>query len=404
VALAAAASAIATVLAAGGCELAIGDAVPAFACDPGPDTCPQGTVCDPARHQCVAFCTVSNCPGNMQCDAATHLCIMVDSSVVPMGDAPVDNTADASSDQGDEGDVTVNLGDAGGDSTPSEGAPYEANTGESGVCSALICKCVGNAACDSRICADQLAVGTGLYTAAASTNFCTKPCCTSADCDGSTVCYATSGGRYCVLPAWLQRSQQLGTAVGGDSCSSNASCRSGLCTGGTCADTCCSTALGGSQCGSGTECSFGAFPGTATFDQGYTSYCSPGNGTLLNGAMCNISSDCVSNRCDFNVCRDACRSTADCGQGYACEYSRDRGSNGVFAACYPYTQAGPTPLGGSCQSSSECVTGFCDPTAMQCTDVCFADSDCSSVSGWRCRPEQITVQGGGMADVLCCGM
>jgi hypothetical protein len=402
VALAAAASALATVLAAGGCELAIGDAVPAFACDPGPDTCPENTVCDPGRHQCVASCTVSGCPGHTQCDPATRLCVMVDSSVGPTTDAPMDNVTDSSG----ESDTSVPLADAGGDDlAPTEEGASDVTAGESGACTSLLCKCVGNAACDSHICADQLAVGTGLYAAAGGASFCTKPCCTSADCDGTTVCYATSGGRYCVLPAWLQRSPQLGTAIGGQSCSGNASCRSGLCVGNACADTCCSTAQSSSQCGGGTSCSFGAFPGTPTFDQDYTSSCSQGNGTEPNGNNCNFSSDCVSNRCDSpGICRDACRNTADCGQGYACGYSRDRTSNSVFAACFPTQGGGSTPQGGPCQSSSDCLTGFCDPTSTQCTDVCFGDADCSSVSGWRCRPEQITVQGGGMADVLCCGM
>jgi hypothetical protein len=46
-------------------------------------------------------------------------------------------------------------------------------------------------------------------------------------------------------------------------------------------------------------------------------------------------------------------------------------------------------------------TGFCDPTAKVCTDICFADTDCKS--GWRCRPEMVSPQGGGSYSVLACG-
>jgi hypothetical protein len=38
---------------------------------------------------------------------------------------------------------------------------------------------------------------------------------------------------------------------------------------------------------------------------------------------------------------------------------------------------------------------------MQCTDVCFADSDCT-VDGWRCRPE-VAVLGQVSFSYLACG-
>ena len=38
-----------------------------------------------------------------------------------------------------------------------------------------------------------------------------------------------------------------------------------------------------------------------------------------------------------------------------------------------------------------------------CTDVCFANTDCTAVTGWRCRPETVAVSGGGSYSVLCCG-
>jgi hypothetical protein len=39
---------------------------------------------------------------------------------------------------------------------------------------------------------------------------------------------------------------------------------------------------------------------------------------------------------------------------------------------------------------------------MKCTSVCFTNADCTT-SGWTCRPEQVTVSGGGSYSVLACG-
>ena len=78
--------------------------------------------------------------------------------------------------------------------------------------------------------AGELTVSTPLYMANNSTNFCTKPCCTTADCDSSTVCFATgAGGNYCVNPTWIGRTATFGTATGGAACKVDSDCRSGLC-------------------------------------------------------------------------------------------------------------------------------------------------------------------------------
>jgi hypothetical protein len=400
--VAAAAWAAAALICAGsGCELAIGDTVAAFACDPGGDTCPMNEVCDPVRHQCIGVCAPGACPTNMECDTSSHLCTLADASVVTDGDAIATDATDAATDR-PGADAGADTGSA--DTGTTADSPAETTTNETGPCTGLICRCIGNAACDSHICADQLTVGSALYTAAGGSNFCTKPCCTSADCDPSTVCYATSSsassGTYCVLPAWLERSPQLGTSIGGQTCMGNADCRSGLCSNSMCADTCCSTGQSGTECGSGTTCSFGTFPGVAAFDQNFSPFCgSAGTGT--NGSNCNFPSDCASNFCTGRpgVCQDACRSASDCGgQGYSCGYGRDQ-SNVVFPACFSYSFAGAE--GQPCMRNSDCESGLCDMAGL-CTDVCFSDTDCS-VSGWHCRPEQIMLRSGGVASVLCCG-
>jgi hypothetical protein len=273
-----------------------------------------------------------------------------------------------------------------------------------------MCKCAGPGDCASGICAAELTIGTGLYRMAGSVSFCTKTCCSSADCDRWTVCYATSnGGNYCVLPLLLGRSSVLGDGSGGRSCLNNTDCRSGLCAGGTCADTCCSTNHTPLECaGAGVTCALSAFPGIPDFDRAFVANCGFGGGAKT-GSNCATADDCQTGVCDGHVmptCRNLCRNTADC-YGLACQYTDPnlpRGvvasPNPVVAACSP--SAGNKAEGALCMSNIECQSAFCDPVSRQCTDVCFADSDCT-VPSWRCRPEQLTV-GAGAASVLCCGL
>jgi len=339
----------------------------------------------------------------MQCDINSHLCALADVSVQPPADTGGANPSlDAGPLDGSVGEAAVDASMP--DAAPVEGATMtDAGGGDSGPCTGLMCKCVGNIACDSHICADQLTIGSGLYAAAGGANFCTKPCCTSADCEPNTVCYATStGGSFCVLPTWLNRSTQLGAALGGESCSDNTNCRSGLCAGSTCADTCCSTSQSTKECGGGTTCGLGTFPGVPTFDQGYVAYCGQG-GAGTNGATCNFGNECESTLCYRGSCQNACRNTPDCGGlGYTCGYFRDSTNNATIYAACAATSNSSAPQGSACASDSDCASDFCDQASSKCTDVCFADADCTA-SGWRCRPEQITLQRGGSASVLCCG-
>jgi hypothetical protein len=375
--------------AGGGCELVVGDAVPAFACIPGPEPCPENEVCDLKTHHCVPPCTPVSCGAGMYCDPTLLVCAFSDASVNLTDAAAVEAAIEASG-QRDATNVDV---------TP-EGSPGDSSSADSGTCTSLTCACAGKANCASQICADMLTAGAGLY-AKASQNFCTKPCCTSADCDGSTVCYATAtGGSFCVLPEWLGRSTQLGTKTGGDTCANDSECRSGLCANMACADTCCSTAASAMQCARGTTCSVGLFPGVVTFDTGFVAYCGLG-GSKPAGAQCSYPTDCASNLCDGSSCTNACRNTGECGNGMACMYGRTRDNTVVVAACFPQ-QGGTTAEGGNCKQDADCLTGFCNPMSKQCSDVCFADTDCT-VPGWRCRPQYVTLRSGGMTSVMSCG-
>jgi hypothetical protein len=398
VATAALASALMAVLAAsGGCEVVVGTGVPAFACDPGPDVCPGNQICDPATRQCVAPCEASGCKANTQCDNASHLCVASGNDAGSGADVQVADGSDATS------------SDAGGDEVSMQDQVSPPDTGVDAGCRGLGCKCGGDTDCTSNLCAGPQDVASQVYSAAGSHDFCSKPCCTSADCDANTVCYAAVSttpstiGNYCVAPTWIGRSATLGTAKGGAACTSNSQCRSGLCAGNVCADTCCSTNGSATECAAGNECRFDNFPGAVSFDKSYTGFCGTA-GSGANGSSCTVSTDCQSNLCDNSsftgTCRNACRNTADCGgQGVSCAYVSVT-TGAFFAACFP--GAGTAAEGQSCTSDAQCQSQFCNG-AGQCTDVCFSDSDCT-MTGWRCRPEQVNnLKGGGTYWVMVCG-
>jgi hypothetical protein len=314
-------------------------------------------------------CTAAGCPTGSVCDPGTLACRLAG--------------ADAGTGPGPG---------------PDSGAPPDGPPG----CHGVGCICSGPSDCTSGICSDQLTITPELYAAANKTNFCTRPCCTSSDCEIGSVCFASgAGGSYCVLPGWLGRLSDVGTAIGGTACDGDGACRSGLCANGTCADTCCSVAPSGTACAPGTVCRYGAFPGIA-FDVHDAAHCAPPAGMVANGAVCQAASDCQSGLCVGLLpsrCRDACRSSTDCGAGHICGYAlvSSGSSSDVVAGCE--NSQGSAAEGASCQSNGDCQTGFCG-ASHQCTDVCFADTDCT-YTGWRCRPE--TVQFGGSYSVLCCG-
>jgi hypothetical protein len=405
------------VSAVAGCEIAVGNDVPDFECLQGAAVCPGNEVCDPSSHQCVAPCSMTGCNGGLECDPAQNICVAGDA-----GASDQTSTGEASARDGETSDTRVAdeapLDTASTETATGEGASpqdvsSEAAFGDAGSCRSLACACSSDTSCDSGICAGAATV-TGALLAAAGAAFCTQPCCTSADCGAGTVCFATasgaSGGSYCVSPAWLQRTTYLGTGAGGSTCSTGSECRSGLCDGSACADVCCSTDGAGDamQCAGGTVCRFSTFPGAASFDTSYAGWCTKvaSGPNAQNGATCNQNADCQSNLCEHSgsagSCRNACRNTADCGgQGVSCMYALASGGTGPVAACSP--GGGRSTEGSSCAVNSDCESQLCDATSMECTDVCFADSDCTK-SGWRCRPEVVELMSGGADDsVLLCG-
>jgi hypothetical protein len=377
------AAALALILALpGACEIAVSDTVPSFACVPGPDSCPTGSVCAPATSQCVPgsrACTTNPCPAGERCDLGSLACVSLDGAP---GDASIL----------EEGVVDA-------PATSPEGAPPEGSS----TCSALGCKCSGASDCASRMCGDELTLTSDIYKAAGNASVCTRACCTSLDCDPGTVCFGTAaGGNYCIRPDWLGRSVLLGSMAGGAPCSTGSDCRSGLCSGTACADTCCSTQLSALECTPGAVCGYANFPGVA-FDVHYAAFCASGRGAGPNQSACSSNAQCASNLCPIDGrCHSACRSSADCGDATQhCAYAiPNLAAPAIVAVCSAASGTGAE--GASCQGNGDCASGFCDLTPHQCTDVCFGDGDCH-FAGWRCRPGVVALPGGGSYSVLACG-
>lgn len=399
---------VAVLGATGGCEFAIGDTVPAFYCNGGPSPCPAGQVCDMTNdstsHQCVPDCSRVGCSAGKVCSTSgstNGLCV----GPTPDGGMPevgVNETSDQ-----DAADVVDSM------MTEEEASP-PTDTGSdtmSNCPGGILCSCSGNSDCTSQLCVGSLSVGNGLYAAAGSKNFCSQPCCISADCPAPTVCYATGqGGNYCVDPAWIGRTSGSGGKQGGDTCQLARDCRSDLCDGsGHCVDTCCSTGQAANECAGSDTCTFGNFPGATAIDKNNVAYCGSG-GSGAGGSSCFMNSDCQSYLCAAAMgqssqhCWNACRNSSDCTSGYSCEYVIPTMTTPapIVGACYP-TQ-GSLAIGQTCDPMNDMCKGFCDPTSSKCTEVCFTDADCSgTVGGWRCRDETVAVQGGGSYSVLCCG-
>lgn len=395
---------IALVGSSGGCEIAVGDTIPIFSCIPGRDTCPQGQVCDSYTNKCVPACaTAASCGSGMTCDPGSGTCV----AEAGVGDGPAGD-ADSGT------PMEASVADTSSPPPQDSGSPPDTSQpppDSPAPCNTIGCGCTGPSECASGLCGDTSSLPQNLVTAAGS-NFCTQPCCTSSDCPAGSVCFPAStstsstGGNYCVLPKWLGITE-LGTNPGGGTCSTGRDCRSGVCGGTTCADTCCSDQDPTPECASGTSCTFAPFPGSG-IETNSGANCQAVTGMGTNGQTCSAPNRCESQICAApsmssfnNSCLGLCRSGSDCPNGYTCEYALPTmGSQNVVAVCEP--SSGNTPDGAQCSMTQDTCQGFCGSTGT-CTEVCFMDSDCTAATGPHCQPEKVNVTGGGSFVVLACG-
>jgi hypothetical protein len=336
------ASAAALALAGGGCSLIVSGDVPDFRC--------QGT--DP-----------SACPIGMMCDVTKALCVPKGAVAEGGGDAPDDAPSDP-----DAGDATREA-EAGG---PAD----------------LGAKCRVDADCKTRMCGTSTTLTTTITQTTGP--ICTTPCCGSADCPSSFVCFnGGTGGGYCVPANLAQRTPPAsGGKGGGISCVKDGDCRSGLCTGAPklCLDTCCTQ----SECGGTSICRVKTVSApNPSHDVWVCAAAEPG-ATKVPGDACTDNTECATDNCigvgAGKICRPPCSGNASCKTvaGFAaghCLY----GSSGsdFFKFCFKNT-IGADPVGTACTDDGTCQSDYCDGELKKCANVCAKDSDCAANEA--CRP------------------
>lgn len=428
------------------CSFLISDSLPSpISClvDGGKSLCPVGQVCSPnvgggLLGTCAPKCTFDEqCQPGFVCDGMGW-CVDRESGTADVGVVPLDasNVVD--------GELEAAVDEAGDADASPPARDAWTNDGSPG-CHGYGCRCATSADCDPSlqlVCADRLALTPELWNVMADggvdaggsgSGFCMDPCCTSFECpmgDGGSsawVCFAAgAGGNYCVSPSWLGDRSNIGNLQGGASCSDDAGtlgCRSGLCSSGVCADTCCSTKTT-NECAGGITCGFSPFPGSR-FDTHFTAHCMMG-GNGAGGSQCMGDLACKSNLCVPGggqmtmICRDACINPDECipaGTGrnqstQACEYIPAMGQgpmgSDIIAACVSlfsqgFGMRGDAGAGSPCTTWSDCTRGYCapiSPTQSQCLVTCVNDTNC--VPPQRCRLQSVSI-GNASYSVLACG-
>jgi hypothetical protein len=281
--------------------------------------------------------------------------------------------------------------------TDDGGGQQDSASHADGSCHGVLCPCAAATDCASHVCAQSSAqsmtVGSDLLQAAGLAGFCTTTCCTSSDCPTGTVCFASGyGGNYCVSPSWLKRATPASNALGGAACSTGSECRSGLCSGSTCADTCCDFTGAGTECAGGRSCTFGTFPGASPVDTHSAPFCEPLGGSGAYGSPCSQSSQCQGGLCYPSTtgpyfCTQPCRSDT-CGSGNSCQFDGD-GTDVVFA-CFGLNATQNVPSGIACVDYQECIGAICNNSS--CTNVCFTDADCDPQLP-HCTPQETSFYG-----------
>jgi hypothetical protein len=136
---------------------------------------------------------------------------------------------------------------------------------------------------------------------------------------------------------------------------------------------------------------FGAFPGKQGIDTHFAPHCGA-TGPQPYGSVCTSNLDCQGGLCfqsgNSGNCTNPCRGQSECGNGNACQFYEQGGD--LYSACFPLqTGEGTGDLGAVCSMDIQCLGLYCNTGTQggQCTGPCFTNSDCSSVSGWRCTPQ-----------------
>lgn len=254
--------------------------------------------------------------------------------------------------------------------------------------------------------------------------YCATPCRSDADCGGDR-CLNTSGGPLCIrfdggtpscaggTSGCTNDSQCAPTEICsggscvprpttgndlGEACSSDDECRSGLCLGGMCTQSC--DWLSPTSCPSGFYCDADS---STSCSSGYCVAGGAGSGAL--GASCASDTECASLFCDRGICTTPCvpGGTVGCAEGYtcqagtltcrgSCQRGRELGdacdvnpdcisltcaTRGDDSFCtQPCDDATPCPDGFTCTAAGN--QSVCVPDAGGLDDACTTDADCLS--------------------------
>lgn len=321
-----------------GCSLIVPNEVPTYHCTgTAPSSCPSGLVCDPVALVCVPPSAI---------------------------------------DDGGE-DVVIDEEDAGKDASPDQDAPARP--------SPLGGNCIVDGDCAGGLLCGTSSVLTTTIVPANSKPVCTRPCCRSSDCATGFVCFpGGTGGNYCVAAAKADRDPPAtGGKTGGQTCSSDQNCRSGLCTDGRCVDTCCAP----DHCATGTTCRIA----TVNMHVGWACGVPNVGATKDVGATCGSHAECKNDNCvqpfSGNRCNPPCCSARDCTElGFAdnvCAYG-NAGSDHLKWCYAPNTNPEAKAVGATCTDNSQCKSRYCDAELRRCANVCCTSVDCAV--GESCRP------------------
>jgi hypothetical protein len=335
-----------------GCEFIVGSSLGTIACEDVPGACPAGQAC--VSNVCTA-CAGGTC----RPDAAPDVVVPHDTSPPPMEARPEDV-------------FTRDVRDAGAHDA-SEAAGLKP----------LGALCGSPAECSSGVCGDSaLIVGPTLPGSAV----CTKACCTSGECEDSTVkdfvCFPSVGGNYCIDPSLLSLPTP-GTGLPGAACSGPGGCRSSVCTDNACQDTCCRD----TDCTGSTVCQY------SVVEEGQNYNCGPSGGSGGQGADCTFQ-NCDSNLCvipsidsEDDYCFAACCSNADCkdddnGSSTSCNWAKlnDPDAGQLWTrSCSEDINPGKAGFTMPCKTNTDCLGGLCFK-GKSCTIPCCDDSVCGTGS------------------------
>ncbi len=375
VALSGAVAATVLLVAGLGCEAIVSDSISGVVqCVDGPGVCPSGQSCVDGTCQ---VCTGAACSSHDGGTDGSH-------DARPDRDVTVHDVApDMNHDEGQDGPTTGQLGST----------------------------CSSNAACESGVCGNALLLTSYVQTPDMA-SVCTKPCCTSADCDDPKVkdyvCFPSVGGNYCVDPMWINLDGGVGMGAPGSDCTQPSNCRSGVCTVGKCQDTCC---LDG-QCTNGSVCQYSTLDTTPSFN------CGSSAGSVQQGGNCGYPdyTQCESNACltvnpylAIEYCLGPCCNDGECNKVSGltgdpksiCNWNdlndKDAGTI-MLRSCSVAINKSGLGFGAACSANSGCATDLCYQKV--CTSPCCGVGDCPG--GYTCSYASFTLASLTTVDLQVC--